>query len=166
MIVSRNVSDRTVNVFHLVMPVWLQSHERGPIFTRYNGSFSALTLLIGRQEGHPDCKNWVVRCWCSFLPGARCKWFAYGPADATATPSSLASLRSRMLDFFGVDLPRLSLEKRPLKMDVAVVWTSLQSYDVKFLQDFSYQLQFYQSVRFCCFVVNAQLQAPSVLVVN
>jgi len=25
--------------------------------------FSALTLLVGRQEGHPTCKNWVVRYW-------------------------------------------------------------------------------------------------------
>jgi len=24
----------------------------------------------------------------------RCKWFAYGPTDATASPSSLASLKS------------------------------------------------------------------------
>ena len=27
-------------------------------------SFSALTLLVGRQEGHPACKrNWVMVCW-------------------------------------------------------------------------------------------------------
>ena len=25
--------------------------------------FSALTLLVGCQEGHPACKNWVVGCW-------------------------------------------------------------------------------------------------------
>jgi len=48
-------------------------------------AFSALTLLVGRQEGHPACKNWVVRYWRGYLPGARCKWFAYGWADATAT---------------------------------------------------------------------------------
>jgi len=23
-------------------------------------AFSALTLLVGQQEGHPACKNWVV----------------------------------------------------------------------------------------------------------
>ena len=51
----------------------------------------ALTLLVGQQEGHPACKNWVVRYWHGYLSGARCKWFAYyGPADAIATPSSLA----------------------------------------------------------------------------
>ena len=48
-------------------------------------AFSALTLLVGRQEGHPACKkNWVVRCWRGYLSGARCR-LAYGPADATST---------------------------------------------------------------------------------
>ena len=47
-------------------------------------AFSALTLLVGRQEGHPVCKNWAVGCWRSYLSGARCR-LAYGPADATAT---------------------------------------------------------------------------------
>jgi len=49
--------------------------------------FSALTLLVGRQEGHPACKKtewWVVGCWRGYLSGARCR-LAYGPADATAT---------------------------------------------------------------------------------
>jgi len=25
--------------------------------------FCALTLLVGRQEGHPSCKSWVLVCW-------------------------------------------------------------------------------------------------------
>ena len=43
----------------------------------------ALTLLVGRQEGHPACKKLSggVLAW---LSGARCR-LAYGPADATAT---------------------------------------------------------------------------------
>ena len=45
---------------------------------------SALMLLVGRQEGHPACKNWVVGYWRGYLSGARCR-LAYGPADATAT---------------------------------------------------------------------------------
>jgi len=47
-------------------------------------AFSALTLLVGRQEGHSACKKLSggVLAWCLF--GARCK-LAYGPADATAT---------------------------------------------------------------------------------
>ena len=47
-------------------------------------SFSALTLLVGRQEGHPACKKRVVGCWHGCLSGARCR-LAYGPADSTAT---------------------------------------------------------------------------------
>jgi len=47
-------------------------------------AFSALTLLVGRREGHPACKNWVVGCWRGYLSEARCRP-AYGPADATAT---------------------------------------------------------------------------------
>ena len=28
---------------------------------------SVLTLLVGRQEGHPACKNWMLVCWwCHF----------------------------------------------------------------------------------------------------
>ena len=48
---------------------------------RLSCAFSALMLFVGRQEGHPACKNWVVRYWHSYLS-------AYGPTDATATPSS------------------------------------------------------------------------------
>jgi len=32
-------------------------------------------LLVGQQEGHPACKNWLVRYWHLYLSGARCKWF-------------------------------------------------------------------------------------------
>ena len=60
-------------------------------------AFSALTLLIGRQEEHPARKKWVMRCWRGYLSGTRCKWFAYDPTDATATPWSLASLKSRLV---------------------------------------------------------------------
>jgi len=42
-------------------------------------------------------KKWVLRCWHGYLSGSRWKWFAYGPADATATPTSLASLKSRLV---------------------------------------------------------------------
>jgi len=64
-------------------------------------STEGTTLLVGRQEEHPACKNWVVRYWRGYLSGARCKWFAYGPADATATPSSLTPVKSRMVCLSG-----------------------------------------------------------------
>ena len=56
--------------------------EGGP--TRIGVAFSALTLLVGRQEGHPACKKLMVRWWRGYLSGARCR-LAYSPADATAT---------------------------------------------------------------------------------
>ena len=34
---------------------------------------------LGGKKG-----NWVMRYWHGYLSGTRCKWFAYGPADATA----------------------------------------------------------------------------------
>jgi len=49
-------------------------------------AFSALTLFVGRQEGHPSCKKLSggVLAWLSVWSEARCR-LAYGPADATAT---------------------------------------------------------------------------------
>jgi len=44
------------------------------------GAISALTLLVGRQEGHPACKQLSG----GYLSAARCR-LAYGPADVTAT---------------------------------------------------------------------------------
>ena len=52
-----------------------------PIYDDTNmDTFSALTLLVGRQEGHPACKklSGEVLAW---LSGARCRL----AADATAT---------------------------------------------------------------------------------
>jgi len=47
-------------------------------------AFSALTLLVGRQEEHPACKKLlVVGYWHGYLSGVRCR-LGCGPADATA----------------------------------------------------------------------------------
>ena len=60
--------------------------------------FKAMCLqcfdTVGWASGsavHPTCKNWVMRCWCSYLSGARCRSFAYGPADATACQNPIIS---------------------------------------------------------------------------
>jgi len=45
-------------------------------------NFSALTLLVGQQEGHPACKK-LSGGMLVWLSGMRCK-LAYSPADATA----------------------------------------------------------------------------------
>ena len=44
-------------------------------------SFSALTLLDGRQERHPACNK---VCWHGYLSGATCR-LVYGPADSTVS---------------------------------------------------------------------------------
>jgi len=46
-------------------------------------SFSALTLLVRRKEGHPTLKK-LGGGMLAWLSGIRCR-LAYGPADATAT---------------------------------------------------------------------------------
>jgi len=56
------------------------------MFHRQSVAFSALTLLVGRQEGHPACKKLSggVLAWLSVCSEVQtCN--AYGPADATAT---------------------------------------------------------------------------------
>ena len=47
-------------------------------------AFSALTLSVGQQEGHPACKKLSDGMLRGYLSRARCR-LVYGPADATAT---------------------------------------------------------------------------------
>jgi len=56
----------------------------------------------------------VVRYWHGYLSGAWWKSFAYGPADATATPSSFATVKSRMVYLSGTGLTRFP-EKKAVK---------------------------------------------------
>ena len=49
---------------------------------------------LGIRKSIQAVEDWVMRC-CGCVSGARYKWFAYRPADATATPSSLAPAKSR-----------------------------------------------------------------------
>jgi len=60
------------------------------------GLFLAFSAFALAWEEHLACKKWLMWCWCCYLSGARCKWFAYVPSDATTTPSS-ASLKSRLV---------------------------------------------------------------------
>ena len=44
-------------------------------------AFSALTLLVGRQKGHPACKKYgVMRCWRGYLSEA-CLLYTSDAAD-------------------------------------------------------------------------------------
>ena len=57
----------------------LSSYSASAVFVIL--AFSALTLLVGQQEGHPACKKQSggVLAWLSVWK------LAYCPADATAT---------------------------------------------------------------------------------
>jgi len=65
---------------------------------------------LGVRKSIRPVKNWVMRCWCGYLSGARCRLFAYGPADATASQDS----KSRLALPFWYRLTQAVVEKRPL----------------------------------------------------
>jgi len=75
-------------------------------------AFSALTLMVGHQEEHLACKNLSDGCWHGYLSEMRCRWFACGRADATATRLSLVLLKSRMVLPFWCWLTQVVLEKK------------------------------------------------------
>ena len=52
-----------------------------------------LKLLVWcqEQEEQPASKNWVMRWWCGYLSGLRCRLLAYCPADAIASPNPIIS---------------------------------------------------------------------------
>ena len=65
--------------------------------------------LGGRKSVQP-VKNCVMRCWCGYLSGTRCKWLAYGACDATANPPN--SVKSGMFILLVLAYPVVP-EKRP-----------------------------------------------------
>ena len=62
----------TVNVIvmlHYYILIYISTTVNDMVF-----AFSALTLLVGWQEGHPACKKYgVMRCWHGYLSEAKCK---------------------------------------------------------------------------------------------
>jgi len=76
-------------------------------------SFSALTLLVGRQEGHPACKKQSggVLAWLSVWSEVQtCTW----PSWCHCHSLSLAPVKSRLVLPFWYRLTQVVLEKRPL----------------------------------------------------
>ena len=74
---------------------------------------------LGGRKGIRPVKTWVMGCWHGYLSGAKCIWLAYGPADATATPSSLLQKIQNGLSFW-YRPTQVVLEKRPLNDCVCV----------------------------------------------
>ena len=78
-----SLTQHECKVSQLVLP-WAVTHFVLAItFLLSINSFSALTLLVGRQEGHPACKK-LSGGMLAWLSGMRCR-LAYSPADAIAT---------------------------------------------------------------------------------
>ena len=84
------------------------------------GAFSALTLLVGRQEGHPACKkrSGGVLAWLSVWSEVQtCVW----PSWCHCHSLSLASVKSRLVLPFWYRLTRVVPDKGPLNGCVKVV---------------------------------------------
>ena len=82
-------------------------------------AFSALTLLVGRQEGHPACKNLSggVLAWLSIWSEVKtCTW----PCWCHCHSLSLASVKSTLVLPFWYRLTRVVLDKGPLNGCVCV----------------------------------------------
>jgi len=83
-------------------------------------AFSALTLLFGRQKGHPACKKWVVGCWRGYVSGARCRLAYVRSSWYHCNTLSLASVKSRLVLPFWYRLTWVVPEKGPLNVCVCV----------------------------------------------
>ena len=86
----------------------------------FSSAFSALTLLVGRQEGHPACKKLSggVLAWLSVWSEVHtCIW----PSWCHCHSLSLASVKSRLVLPFWYRLTRVVLDKRPLNGCVCVL---------------------------------------------
>jgi len=99
----------TIHTKHVAKIIY-QKNCNLTVTTEKHSISVTLTLLAGCLEEHLACKNWVMRCWCGYLSGVRCRLFAHGPTGATAipeTPTSVASFKSRLVLPFWTGLPRL-----------------------------------------------------------
>jgi len=76
-------------------------------------AFSALTLLVGRQEGHPACKKLSGRvlAWLSVWSEVQtCIWLSWCHCHSL----SLAAVKSRLVLPFWYRLTQIVLERRPI----------------------------------------------------
>jgi len=94
------------------------------VVMHFTSSAEKLHFKLYRFLCHKPSVLWC--CWVAgrasvlsgsrgYVSGVRCKWFAWGPADAAAT-SSLASLQSRMVYLSGASLFRLPGKKAVKRM--------------------------------------------------
>jgi len=100
------------------------------IMAHYSGhysAFSALTLLVGWQEGHPACKKLSggVLAWLSVWSEVQtCIWSSWCYCHSL----SLASVKSRLVLPFWYRPTQVVPDKGPL--NVCVLWTEKQMFAV------------------------------------
>ena len=102
--------DSTINIVVVIIII---------IGTIWQDPFSALTLLVGRQEGHPACKKLSggVLAWLSVWSEMQtCMW----PSWCHCHSLSLASVKSRLVLPFWYRLTRVVPDKGPLNVCVCV----------------------------------------------
>ena len=92
------------------LPPNQQCQSTGGIFTvcKYcsNNAF--------KQQEHPACKNWMMKCWCCYLSGMRCTLFALSSCWCHCIPEPHHLPPHLNPDWFyrsGVGLPRLSWKR-------------------------------------------------------
>jgi len=98
----------------------LKIHCVHPLTLNLTFEYQVISLLFASiyfQDFFPG--EWWVSdgCWCGYLSGARCRLFAYGPADATTSQKTNHILPHLNPDWFYLSADRLTqavLEKRPL----------------------------------------------------
>ena len=121
--------------------VWYQSFEFHLMIWHWLGdnsfAFSALTLLVGRQEGHPACKklSGEVLVWLSVWSKVQtCIW----PSWCHCHSLSLAPVKSRLVLPSWYWLTRVVPEKGPLNGCVCVcVWVTTVASCLSNLRHFS-----------------------------
>ena len=104
---------KSAAVFHCIIH-WLIT-----VLHHYCFAFSALTLLVGRQERHPACKKLSggVLAWLSVWSEVQsCIW----PSWCHCHSLSLASVISRLVLPFWYRLTQVVLDKKPLNGCVCV----------------------------------------------
>ena len=106
-----------------VLSAWFNCRRYRPLFCSMIGfsaiAFSALTLLVGRQEGHSACEKLSggVLAWLSVWSEVQtCIW----PSWCHCHSLSLASVNSRLVLPFWYRLTRVVPEKGPLNVCVCV----------------------------------------------
>jgi len=84
----------------------------------FSGTFSALTLLVGRQEGHPACKK--LEWWGAGVVICLERVADLHVAQLMPVPLTLASVKSRLVLPFWYRLTRVVTDKGPLNVCVCV----------------------------------------------